>query len=207
MYCGKCGTENAEGVNYCKECGAPMNGKAAQFKPTLNLQTLGIAAVAIIAVIAIVVCMGFPGGSSSDADAMAVRMMEAMFEPNTRLIFDMMPDAVLNEEMEMDLVGDSILNDTCEALDNALRLTCGSLEDMEITCTAVDHLDISGTDLVMIVDTYRRYDLEVTEACVVTVEVTVTTADDSGTSSFSIPLVQIGNEWYLDYTNMDGLLY
>lgn len=204
MYCGKCGTENTENVNFCKACGAPLNGEAARTKPAVNLRVLGIVAAAIIAVIVTVVCMGSGG---NDADAIALQMVEAIFEPDTRKIFDLMPEEVLREEMEMDLVGDDILNETCKTLDNALRNSYGSMEDFEIDCEIVNRLNIKGTDLVMIVEEYQDYDLEVSEACNVTVEVTVTTADGSGTSSFVIPVVKIDNKWYLDYTNMDGLLF
>lgn len=212
MYCGKCGTNNPEGARFCKECGASMDGSVtaptAPIRITLpakNQRVLGLAAVAIIVVIAIVVCVNLFGGNTPEA--VASRFVESMFiEADSRMFLGLVHEEVLREEMEMDLVGDEIYEATCDQLDKVLGSMYEALGDYEVTYEIMEVSEKTGIKLLQVVQYYEDYDLEVSDAYVVEAEVTIIAEDYDDSQVLSIPLVKLGNQWYLDWSNLSGLI-
>lgn len=51
MYCTKCGTENDNGVKYCKSCGAPLQTAVSSSEKSSSKKRIGVIAVAVLALI------------------------------------------------------------------------------------------------------------------------------------------------------------
>ena len=88
MFCGKCGTQNEEGVMFCANCGEPLSSETqteqvapTPKKPAMSTKTIGMIAVGVAAAIVVIIIASiFMGGGS--ASSVAEKFVKAVVKPD-----------------------------------------------------------------------------------------------------------------------------
>jgi hypothetical protein len=78
MFCPGCGTETAEGLNYCKRCGENLGSQALAFQPAKPPAWLVLSFLAVIGLIAIIGLVG-PMASADDLKRNGFSPREVIF--------------------------------------------------------------------------------------------------------------------------------
>lgn len=224
MFCGKCGTQFPDDAAFCPNCGspapsaarpstpppappvgasapagAPMGGRPAA--PTANKnKIIGIGAVAVVAVLLIVLLMNLFGGRSLKKTVGLC--VDGMMKADASKILDAVPKKLLDEELESmgyDTKKEAI-NDLSEQLENTLDY----LDDMygskwSYSYEIVDEDGYSTQELKDLNERYEDYDLKVSDAKRVEVEITIKDKDgeELTTQSNSFTLIKSGRSWYI----------
>ena len=221
MFCGNCGTQNADNAAFCKNCGSKLNTAqpqqpvypqqyyAAPGKP-LNKKLIGIiaggAAAVILVVVLLIVLLGGTSAGGSTPEAGVGNAIEAKFDGDAGDLLKQLPDEVvayLAEDEGYDSVDEMIddLEKRYEAnLEGTEQMYKGGL-DMGYEIRRSEELE--AYELEGLQERYEEeFGLKVTAAsCVnalLTIKLEGITIDQSSTSFY---VVEIDGTWYLDAFN------
>lgn len=215
MFCGKCGFKNADGAEFCTNCGAKLR-KPIQTKPSFPLETgqnaghrkAGRIAVAAVIVLAAALCFYLFGGRSDRATI--ERYLNAQFNADARSVIDLMPPKIMDYALEQEGYTsdefDDLMDDMDEELQDQLDYLDSYLgEGWDFSYEIVEIEDIKGDDLDDIKDAYDVADIKVSAAESAEVEITVTSHETESSNTLYIDLVKVGRSWYLDLMSMGNL--
>lgn len=208
MFCGKCGAQNLDGMAFCKECGAPLNGaggvgvvQANQAAGKRN-RIIGIAAVAVIAIVVVTIVVSLFGGRGYKSTVN--EFIKATFSANGETIVSLIPDEMVKVACEEeDMTKKEFVEYLTEELENSLEYLDRYYDDWSYTYEITETEDYSSKTLRSLKGEYEdEIDIKVKAAKTVTVETTITADDDTETSnSFDIVVIKVGNSWYIDVVN------
>jgi uncharacterized membrane protein YvbJ len=224
MYCGKCGAKNEPGAAFCGACGAPLEGgtkpdrnavaggkPAASVKPAAvqsshKNKKVGIAAVVVVAVIAIVAVSSLFGGRSDIKTAK--QFVDAAFDADPAAIVNLVPKKLVNAVMEQGGYTKEEVAEELEYLADELESTFGTLDflgnEVKISYDTVRSEDVDADQLSYLQEQYKQFDVDVSAARAVSIAFRVQ-ADSYGideTTPFDIPVVKVGNSWYIDVVSL-----
>lgn len=226
MYCGKCGSKNAEGAEYCANCGAKLSpsstpgGQQAGGTPnsvqsatisigaSKNAGNVRVFAIAIcVVVVAILIGVLFLGGRS--VKTTVDKMISATFAGDAQGIVDLVPDKVLDHVLRSEGYDQSQLesflaegSNELQVQLNLLALNVGSPMETEHTFTEEDKTQEEIDDLN---SEYEEYGVKVSAAKTAWVEITVSGPVRENTSQMNLPLIKVGKSWYVDVVSMGSL--
>lgn len=215
MFCGKCGTQNADNAEFCTNCGAKLNKSAPAKTAAVSIPSqndknrkVGMIAVAAVAVVVIILGVVLFGGRSYKATV--EKFVDAQFDADAEVIFDLLPENMIDYMLEEDGYDSDDLDDLIDEANETLQDQLDSLdsylgEGWEITYEILDDEDIEGDDLDDIKDAYEDADVTVSAAKNVEVELTVTADETESSNSLDISLIKVGRSWYLDVMSMGNL--
>lgn len=227
MFCGKCGTQFPDDGAFCPNCGSPapsaarsatpsapppvppmgasapsgasMGGRPAA--PAANKNKLiGIGAVAVVAVVLIVVVMNLFGGRSLNKTVS--QCVDGVMKADAAKILDVLPKQLLEEEL--DSMGYDSKKEAEKELSEQLEYTLDYLDDMygskwSYSYEIVDEDGYSTQELKNLNERYEDYDLKVSDAKRVEVEITIKDkdGDELTTQSSSFTFIKVGRSWYV----------
>ena len=214
MYCGHCGAANPDGSAFCKQCGAKLastklvttsnsSQKRVAAKSSNQNRTVGIIAVAAVAVIVLVLGILLFGGRSYKSTVK--QYINATFDGNAKKIVQLIPKKVVNTAID-DYFDDR--DELIEEMDESLEYALDWFdtlygEDWRVSYKIIDADDITGKSLKSVKDEYEdEYDVKVTAAMKVEVELTIKYDGDETTQTMNIRLIKVGSSWYIDVENM-----
>ena len=217
MFCGKCGTKNADNVEFCTNCGAKLNNKSTVTKSaTVSVanqndknRKVGIIAVAVAAVIVVILGVLLLGGRSYKATI--EKFVDAQFDANAEAIIDLMPQKMMEYALEQEGYDPDDFNYLIDELNEELQDQLDSLdsylgEGWKITYKILDDEDVKGADLDNIKNAYEDAGVKVSAAKSVEVELTVTSDETESSNSLDVSLIKVGRSWYLDAMSMGNLI-
>lgn len=218
MFCGKCGTQNAEGIANCVCCGEPLQQEPTQEskpKKTTFLDLLkalsgnkekmiAVIAVAVAALICfvIILCLIFGGnGPKSVAEKYVKAVTKPDFNAAVKLIHkDVIKEAKKNNKDDY-FDFDDIIDGYDEYVEETFEDTYG--DDWKIKIKSIEEDDLKKSKLKDIKERYDDdYDIKVTDAKEVEVELKIEGDDDDGKLDYTLIIVKIGGKWYLDYNSL-----
>lgn len=207
MFCENCGTKNDNNVEFCANCGAKLSKRTDAKKLGKN-RKVGIIGVAVATVIVVLLCVILFGGRSYKATI--EQYVDAQFDANAEAIFDLMPQKMIDYELEEDGYDPddlaSLIDKLNEQLQNQLDYIDSYLsEGWEITYEILDAEDVKGEDLDDIKNAYEKADVKVSAAKRVELELTLTAEETESSNSMDISLIKVGRSWYVDAMSMGNL--
>lgn len=209
MFCGKCGAENDGGSVFCCECGEPLNdgqkkpGNAvADVKLVNKNRKIGIITSAVIVAVLLIVIFNLFGGRGYKTTVK--KFFEASIKADAKTMIKLIPEGMLEgaqEEEGWDREElKKKLKEELEEEKDSLESTLG--DKWKMTYKIHKSKDVSGKDLKELKKDYGEYDVKVTAAKNVEVEVTVKGKDIKNSTTIEIPVIKVGRNWYLDLDNM-----
>ncbi|MBQ6570347.1 MAG: zinc ribbon domain-containing protein [Clostridia bacterium] len=230
MFCGNCGHQNDDNMAFCTECGSPLTvieqpqpQPQPQYQPQYQPQPvaagfpgksfitglseknkkIGMITVAGIAVLLIILLISLFGGRGYKSTVK--KFVKYQFDGNAKGIVNMMPKKLLREFMDEE---DMSKRELIEELEESLEESREYLEDyygdhLKVTCKIKNDRNIRGDDLDDIKEDYEDYDIKVSAAKSVRITLKIKGSDDSTSIPMTIPVVKIGNSWYVDLMNYD----
>ncbi len=215
IFCGYCGAQNQKDAAFCEECGAPLgnsapvasSSKPVKEKPETHKKNriVGISIVAVIVAACIAIVVGIFGGRSykSTAD----KFIKATFEADGKAMLSLMPEKMIKAACkEADMTERELAKEITQSLEDAIDYYNSYYDEWSYSYEITAVIDISGEDLKDMKESYKgEFDVKVKAAKVVTVKVTIALDGDTMPNKVSIPMVKVGNSWYLDAPSMSGL--
>lgn len=215
MFCGKCGTKNADDAEFCTGCGAKLNrGEAVKAGTTIAPESndknrkVGIIAVAAIAVIVIVVAIALFGGRSYKATVN--KFVNATFDSDAKAIFELIPDEMIDYALEEEGYDDDELDELIEEANEELQDQLDYIEnylgkDWKVSYEILSIEDVKGDDLDDLKDDYEDIDVKVASAKTIEVQLTVKAGETESSNSLDVSVIKVGRSWYLDLESMGNL--
>lgn len=214
MFCGKCGAENTNNAEFCKNCGARLK-KEVNEKRTLTLpdqdgknKRIGIIAVILLIIVLVLVGIFLFGGRSYKGTIK--KYVNASFDADAKKILDLMPKKMIEyamaEEGQDPEDLDEIIDDMNEELQDQLDYLDEYLgEGWKNSYEIADEKTIKRDDLEDIKEAYEDADIKVSAAKEVEIEITVKADDTESSNTMDITLIKVGRSWYLDIMSMGNL--
>lgn len=215
MFCGKCGTKNADNATFCAGCGAKINvnqsaksGTAITVSANNKERKIGIIAVAFIVVaIAVLVFVVFGGRSYKTT---VNRFIDAQFEGDAKAIFELIPetmiDFILEEEGydrdELDELIDEVNEEIQDQLDYIEKYLG---EDWEVSYEILSAENLDGEELDELKENYEDIDVKVSAAKTVEVKVMIKAGETENSNTLDISVIKVGRSWYLDPETMGSI--
>ena len=231
-FCTYCGATMTPGSRYCISCGkengsaasdvwkgvkdtvgggiskvGDMMGDVVQKKGKKGLFIiLGSAAALLTALIIVIVCW-----SIRSPEEVVEEYIEASMECDVEAILDLVPEDVLDYELEDKGIDDDEFEDFCEEAEEKMRDGLEDIadqigDDWEYSYEIVEEEDVSRKKLRDIQEEYEdEFDVVVKDAKTVKVELTITGEDFENTVSKKLSLIKVGSSWYLDIDAMGSL--
>lgn len=173
--------------------------------PTKQKQILG---GAVGAVVLLLVCVALLGGRGYKK-TVDVFVNKAVKAPSGKAVVSLVPNRVLNKLFEdvdytkADMIED--INDAGKQQQKQLKKALG--EGWKLSYTIVHDEQLDEDDLEDIQDDYEDYyDVKVKDARTVEVKLRFKGPEEDATATMKLPLIQVGNSWYLDYMEMGNLM-
>lgn len=210
MFCGKCGAQNEDNATFCSKCGAQFTKQSGNMLGGVTSeasaekrknQKIGIIFIAVVLVVGIVLLTNLFGGRSYKAtiDTFVDGTMSVDAEKILKLFPPKMVDYLLEEE-GYDKEDKKYL---IEEANKSLQETMDYLEEyvggkFKISYEIGEVEDVTGLEFKEKRDFYDEYDVKVSQAKEVEVEIIVTYKDTEKSNTTYLPLIKIGNSWYID---------
>ena len=214
MFCGNCGASVSDTAKFCLSCGnaltpaepevQPAPTEAAPISPTQPKRSKKKLVIWLI-IAALVVSIGATAGylllNKNTPRKVVYAALDAIYGADADALFDLLPEALLEEEFGGRLGQKTAKAELQEALDDLLSSYHEYYDEPEIEYTVVDVQKLTGTALEELQDQYEDdFNCTVTAAKEVTVRFTITDDDDNYLTSAAIyTLVKIDGTWYFDY--------
>lgn len=208
MFCGKCGTENAEGAKFCKACGAKLEkinlDNTVRIVPCENAQkNKKIGIIVSIAALAAVICIVIALFGGRSYKSIIKKYMAASLKADGKTIVNLIPDKMLDYAMEESGYDHEEFESLVDDIDEQLQEAVNSIDDYlgadwKASYEIIEDEEIKGDDLDDIKSEYEVADLKISAARKIEIEITVKGAEEEKKVSMSVPLIKCGNSWYLD---------
>ena len=214
MFCGKCGTQNEEGVMFCANCGEPLSSETqteqvapTPKKPAMSNKTIGMIAVGVAAAIVVIIIASILLGGSG-AKAVAEKFVKATAKPDFGAMIDLLHDDVAEEYKENmlewggydDDEWKDLVKDYNDEMEDSLEDTVG--DDWKLKIKSVKEDDLSKKKLKALKEYYDdEYDLKVTDAKEIEMDTELKGDDDDVDEEITIIVVKIGGKWYVDMSS------
>lgn len=232
MFCENCGKELMEDERFCSACGAPsptdqsaepavnvpdvQQTEAAQdgsllaavrrsapvrwFKalPTMEKGIVASAVGSVLLLVVLCICMLGGRGYKETVDEF---IDKTIVNPSGKTIISLVPNKVFEGTDTKDFAErlDNSFNSQRKQLNNAL----GSKWKMTYAIISDEQRDVEKLEDIK--NTYEYYyGIKVTDARSVQVRLNFK-GNQSASARMSIPVVQVGNSWYIDYVSMGGI--
>lgn len=214
MYCGKCGTEVAEEAAFCPSCGVRL-GTVTHTPTNARNKVVGAAAVAVVMVALLcgvfllknkVVGQMIPGNSEQDV---INALMDAYIKADMSNILELIPEQLmesddLNREEIQQMIEDG--NEKLQYIYSLYPSVFGDDWMMSYEIRALE--EVESSKLREIRRTYKNYgfELDITTAKRVEVELNVSGSKEEGSSEMNFYLIKVKNSWYVDGTSFQYAL-
>ena len=228
MFCGNCGTQNADNSAFCKNCGAQLNGAAqpqqsqqpqqpvyqqpyyAAPKKPLNKKLIGIiaggAAAVVLVVVLLIVLLG-GGGVAGSPEEVAENYIDSMANFDTDDLLALIPEAALDYVAEEEGYDDiDEMREEMKAGEDEMDEMLDMVDSFNVDCEVLKTTNYKKADLQDVQEYYEEeFNVEVTAAALVKVEITVEVSamgqSMENSNEMEIPVIQIDGNWYLDITD------
>ena len=107
------------------------------------------------------------------------------------------------EKDELDEMLDEIeeeLQDSIDAMDSYMG------EDWKVSYDILDTDDVTGDDLDEVKDTYKEYDVKVSAAKNVEIELKIEWGEEEKSTTTELSVIKVGRSWYLDLEDLANIL-
>lgn len=220
MFCEKCGASLTPNDAFCRNCGAPHSAQpaapvapaapevpatpAASAAPAAPKRTglivaLCCAIVVLLAVIVTCLVLLFGGKGSRTLEGTVDKFVSSVSHLDAAGLADLIPE-------EMFAYANTTRSEFIDSTNNALgeaRAYMSAL-NLDISHEITDQTPLSAGSFRALQDTYADYGLTISDAQKVRVRLEMSAgALGSQSTSRSIYLVQIDDNWYLDVVNSD----
>lgn len=229
MFCGNCGTQNPDNAAFCKQCGtqlrkpvrtpapapgsrAPVERRTPARRPASGRGQLDssklvvIGAIALAAIILLGAIFWMFGGRSYKATVK--QFVSATFDGNASKIMKLIPDKLIEEAMKEG--GYRNRSEMAKELDNALnsqlssvKLLMGDKWSYSYKITAAEK--VSESQLEKLKNNYGQFNVKISDAMTVKVELTIKAMGLENSDSMDIGLVKSGSSWYIDIESVANL--
>lgn len=174
--------------------------------PKKQKQILGGVAAALALVL---VCVALFGGRGYKK-TVDVFVNKAVKNPSGKAVVSLVPKKVLDESVfkdvdytRADMIED--INDAGKKQQKQLKKALG--DNWSLSYEIIHDEPLDEDDLEDVQDDYDdRYDVTVKNARVVKVKLRFKGSEEKATATMELPLIQVGNSWYLDYLEMGNLM-
>lgn len=158
------------------------------------------------AVLLVVLCAVLLGGRGYKK-TVDIFVNKGIKDPDAKAVVDLVPDKIFKEAgYDKEDMKEYIekLDSGCAKQQKQLKELLG--KNWKLTYTITEDEPRDEDDLEDIQDDYEDdYDLKVKDARVVKVKLRFKGSKDSESATMRVPLVKIGNSWYIDYVSMGGI--
>lgn len=209
MFCGKCGTKNDEGTNFCVNCGAKLNREAsAPQKPVAapavssDARNRKVGMIAVAVAVVVVLFLGFLLFGGRSAETTAKKFVKAATRGDAKAMLKLMPKKGLEYSLKQEGYDKGDLDKLTDELEDQLEKGMESLpEDVrkKISYKIFDGQEIKGDDLEKTQDMYKKMGIDVSAAKKIKVRLTVPVDKDKENHSENLYLIKIGRSWYIDF--------
>lgn len=202
MFCGKCGTQNADDASVCVNCGAELKKKEKPKKtisPVSNNSKIGKIAVVVAALILAFLLFG-----GRSYKSVANKYIDAIFDNDAKAIINLAPSKVakyLKQEDEYDDVIESG-NRELNIINNLYSLYFDDGK-YKVSHKITYKEDIKDGSLDYIKNNYKELGVNVKAAKDIEVEVTLKSKDEEKTDTYYFTVIKVGRSWYLDVTSIN----
>ena len=204
MFCGQCGSQNADDARFCANCGEvlnstptaePENAPIAPPKKPKNL--LFIIAGAVLAV-ALVLLLIF---GIRTPKSVARKALKGFEQGNAKSIVNVLPKDLFEDKAERKESQEELQ----EELDSLQKAFDRYNISIDFKITGVEKCD--ADDLEDLQDAYEYFfDMNVKAAKEVSVKMTINEDGDRDTENFSMYVIKVGGKWYVDIFSLKELL-
>lgn len=215
MYCGKCGAQNPDNVNFCNVCGAPMGAaptgqqaavpssrgrKASQKR---NRQ-IGMITTAIAVVLILVLTISLFGGRSYRQVAM--QFMDASLAGDGETLIGLLPEEYVEQILEdSGYTRERYVKELSRQSTKSLQDLISDYVDMDYSYEVTGAQNLPKEELKDKNEDYKEYGLKISAGKTVVMEMKISGELYGEEYSFSqavkIPVIKCGGEWYLDVLN------
>lgn len=206
MFCGKCGTQNADDALVCSSCGAKLSVDQASQAATdasVKNRKVGMAAVAVAAVLVVVLIFSLFGGRSYEATVK--KLGKAMLKADAKAIVNLFPGQAIDFVKSF---GDKEYNKFIEDGKDRLQDRLDDVSDdgaMSVSYKIVSTEDITGRTLERLIAGYKNVDVEVSAAK--TIEIELINKEETYSRSIDVSLIKVGRSWYLDFDSVSDDIF
>lgn len=214
MFCGKCGTQNADNAEFCANCGAKLkksnNENRTITLPNQNNKNKKVGIIAVVLLIVVVALIGIFLFGGRSYKSTIKKYIDATFDADGEAILDLLPDKMVDYALEEDGKDSDDLDEIIDDLNEQLQDQLDSLdkylgEGWKISYEITDDENIKGEDLEDIKEAYKDADIKVSAAKNAEVEITVKADETENSNTLDIALIKVGRAWYLDMMSMGNL--
>ena len=220
MFCEKCGEKIDSNMKFCPKCGTPVRGipeetihtppvSSTKMNQNNKNRKTGIITVAVIAVAVIAAALFLFGGKSYKT--VIKQFIDATFEADAKTMMELIPKGMVEyaleeegyEKDELDEMLDEIeeeLQDSIDAMDSYMG------EDWKVSYDILDTDDVTGDDLDEVKDTYKEYDVKVSAAKNVEIELKIEWGEEEKSTTTKLSVIKVGRSWYLDLEDLANIL-
>ena len=200
MFCGKCGAKLEDNVKFCAVCGAKVNAKSETPAAGKNRKVGMIAVAAVLLVAIILVSSLFGGGYKKTVN----KFMDAFLEADAETMVELIPKKSLEAIMDEFGYDKDELDDLIDNAEDVLEFQVGILglfaeDDLDISYRIEDATDLPKEIVESRFGDYKDdFDIKVSAAKEVEVELTIKMGKDKETESLDVTVVKVGGSWYID---------
>lgn len=222
MFCSQCGAQIADNADFCPSCGASVAtvsttpfsakcsvsggiGSIARYTKSFDLKdpkVMGIAAVAAVVVVVLLFSILFGGQSYKKAVG---NYVESIFDADGKQFLSTLPDKVVKAiGKDFDMSKRELANyidEELEDLTDELEYYLGDNYSVKHKIIDTDKYDTD--DLKWIKRSYRELGINVKDAMIVTVRLTIRAGGMTESEEIEIGVIKVGNSWYVDFENTD----
>ena len=179
----------------------------------MKMRKLLCLVLSLVLVLSLAAC-GKSGGkkekSGKTPESVAEKYMEAALDADFEKIMDLVHKDVINNGMEAEGMDEDDLQELIDEHNEDLNDVLAELEEEDVKLT-YEIVDTEALDKEMVEsgkEYYEdEYDVEITDAKCVEIEITIEVDGDAETETLDIYVVKIGGSWYLDIDSVTNFTY
>lgn len=179
----------------------------------MKLRKLLCLVLSLVLVLSLAAC-GKSGGkkekSGKTPESVAEKYMKAALDADFEKIMDLVHKDVINNGMEAEDMDEDDLQELIDEHNSDLDDVLAELEeeDVKLSYEVMEAEELSEDVLEGGKEYYQdEYDVEITDAKRVEVEITIEADGDAETETLDIYVVKIGGSWYLDIDSVTNFTY
>lgn len=147
---------------------------------------------------------------NKSAKAVAEAFMDAMINADSKAMFDLVPEEVMDYLMESEDMSKSDLKEMYAELDEEMAESFEEMEEyyggkMKISYDVVDEYDLDEDDLADIQEMYEELDIKVKAAKVIELETTMKVGGEVIEEDYmELVVIKVGSNWYIEIEQIPG---